>query len=299
MPNVLSKLRPYLQVDKQVMLNDQGLPEYAPSHYTEGMRANIAFLENPEWCQYYFDTHHRDETFRSRWLAVTGSWDDKVVVDVGCGPGNVYATIGGAPSTLIGVDISPRALKMAETVGYVPLLADAHHLPLVDRCADIVMLNATLHHCDDMAQVLKEASRLVKPGGILLADQDPQRSAWNFMGLGLWLRQIRFPLYRLMRSPHYLPEDHRIARYATELHNQKPGDGLELDFYRQVLEPLGFQVKVYPHNHDLGSEVLRGEFGQGSWRFRLSQRLSGIDSKSASGAQSLICIATHDSKHIG
>lgn len=293
MSNVISKLRPYLKAHECIHLNDQGLPEHPLPHYTKGMRANIAFLENPEWCQYYFDTHHRDETFRSRWSAVTGSWDDKVVVDVGCGPGNVYATLGGNPKMLIGVDISPRALKMAADVGYVPLLADAHNLPLVDNCADIVMLNATLHHCDDMAQVLTEAARLVKPGGILLTDQDPQRSAWHFMGLGLWLRQIRFPVYWLMQSPHYLPEDHRIARHATEVHHQKPGDGLEADFYRHVLEPLGFRVNVQAHNHDLGAEVLQGKFGKGSWRFRLSQRLSGIDCESAAGAQSLICFATH------
>lgn len=293
MPNVLSKLRPYLQIDQQVELNDQGIPEHTPSHYTESMRANIAFLENPDWCQYYFDTHHRDQTFQDRWLAVTGSWDNKVIVDIGCGPGNVYATVGGKPKTLIGVDIAPRALKMAANIGYLPLLADAHHLPIADRCADIVMLNATLHHCDDMAQVLSEASRLVKPGGILLTDQDPQRSAREFVGVGLWLRQIRFPLYRLMRSAHYLPKDHRMARQATEIHNREPGDGIDPEFYEQILKPLGFEVKVYPHNHDLGAEVWQGQFGKSTWRLRLSQWLSGIDINSSVSAQSLVCFAKY------
>ncbi len=293
MPDVLSELRPYLKTDKDIKLNAQGITEDRFSNYTEGMRANVAFLENPEWCQYYFDTHHRDETFRARWLAATGSWDNKIVVDIGCGPGNVYATVGDKPKIVIGVDIAPRALKMAQAVGYLPLLADAHILPIVDRCYDFVVLNASLHHCDNMKQVLTEAARLVKPGGMLLTDQDPQRSAWNFRGLGLWIRQLRFPLYRVMNSPHYLPREQRIARQATEIHNREPGDGLEPDFYRQVLKPLGFDVNVYAHNHDLGAEVLQGEFGRGSWRFRLSQRLSGIDCESASGAQSLICFATY------
>ncbi len=182
---------------------------------------------------------------------------------------------------------------MAEKVGYTPLLADAHHLPLTDNCADIVMLNATLHHCDDMAQVLAEAARLVKPGGILLTDQDPQCSAWDFTGLGLWLRQIRFPLYKLMGSAHYLPREHRIARKATEIHNRKPGDGVEPEFYQQVLGPLGFSVEVHAHNHDLGAEVLQGNFGKGSWRFRLSQWLSGIDPRTEESAQSLLCLATY------
>ncbi|MEA5466805.1 class I SAM-dependent methyltransferase [Leptothoe sp. PORK10 BA2] len=285
-------LRPYLKANERIDFNDQGIPEHRLSNYTEGMQANINFLENREWCQYYFDTHHRVETFRSRWLMATGSWDGKVVVDIGCGPGNVYATVGGHPKALIGVDISPRALKMAAGIGYTPLLADAHDLPLADGCADIVVLNATLHHCDDMARVLAEAARLVKPGGILLTDQDPQRSAWKFRGLGLWLRQIRFPFYRLMHSVHYLPRKYRIARRATEIHNREPGDGLDIGFYYQVLEPLGFIVEVHPHNHDLGAEVLQGEYGRGSERLRLSQWLSGIDVESAAAAQSMICIAT-------
>ncbi|MBT9314756.1 class I SAM-dependent methyltransferase [Leptothoe spongobia] len=291
-PTAVSALWPYLNVSEQIDINEQGIPEHRLSCYSEGMQANITFLENPEWCQYYFDTHHRAETFHARWLTATGSWDDKIVVDIGCGPGNVYATVGGQPKALIGVDISPRALKMAESVGYTPLLADAHNLPLVDRFADIVVLNATLHHCDDMAKVLAEAARLVKPGGILLTDQDPQRSAWNFKGLGLLLRQIRFPFYKMIRSVHYLPREYRLARRATEIHNRKPGDGLDIEFYAQVLEPLGFIVTVHPHNHDLGTEVLKGEYGKGSWRLRLSQWLSGIDIESAAAAQSMICIAT-------
>ena len=88
-----------------------------------------------------------------------------MVVDIGCGPGNVHASLKCSPQLLIGVDVSANALAMAERLGYTPLLADAHALPLVDQFADYVVLNATLHHCDDMTRVLAEAARLVRPGG--------------------------------------------------------------------------------------------------------------------------------------
>lgn len=291
MSDFISVLRPYLEESNRIELNEQGLPAHFIPSYSAGRRANISFLENDEWCAYYFESHHRDEVFRDRWQAVTGSWNGKVVVDVGCGPGNVFATMGGHPQVVIGVDISPGALQMAAQVGYVPLLADAHHLPLVSGFADVVVMSATLHHCDDMAQVLAEGARLVKPGGVLLTDQDPQRSAWEFEGMGLWLRSVRFPLYWLMRSPHYLPKTHRLARYRTEVHNRKPGDGMSRELYEQALNPMGFEWALYPHNHDLGREVLAGEYGRGSWRYRLSQRLSGIDDKSAAAAQSFMCVA--------
>lgn len=38
-----------------------------------------------------------------------------------------------------------------------------------------------------MNKVLVEAARLVRPGGLLISDHDPQRSAWNWKGLGMLL----------------------------------------------------------------------------------------------------------------
>jgi len=92
-----------------------------------------------------------------------GSWDGKIVVDVCCGPGNLFASLGGSPRLVIGIDISKGGLQMAKQLGYIPILADAQHLPLASGFADIVTLNAALHHCDDMAKVLAEAARLVRP----------------------------------------------------------------------------------------------------------------------------------------
>jgi len=46
-------------------------------------------------------------------------------------------------------------------------LGDAHNLPLPPAVADIVILNATIHHCEHMARVIEEAGRLVAPGGLL------------------------------------------------------------------------------------------------------------------------------------
>ena len=162
-----------------------GIVQYPIANPTAVLEANRYYFSHPVWAQEYFDACHRDETFKERWAAALGSWDGKVVVDIGCGPGNLYATLGGNPSLLIGVDISAAALQMAKQLGYTPLLADAHDLPLRSGFADVVVLNATLHHCDDMARVLAEAARLVKPNGLLVTDCDPQKSAWHFRGFGL------------------------------------------------------------------------------------------------------------------
>jgi SAM-dependent methyltransferase len=286
-----SVLENYLADDAHIDWQTEDIPKSIIPMMTRGMQANSYFFGHPKWGKEYFETSHRDEAFKARWRSAMGSWDNKIVVDIGCGPGNVYASVGGSPRLLIGVDISLGALKMAREIGYTPIMADAHHLPFVDGFADIVVANATLHHCDDMSRVLSQAARLVRPGGLLVTDQDTQLSAWKFKGLGLFIRNIRFPLYWLMRSKYYINIDERNARWKTEVHNQRPGDGIVPELYYQVLEPLNFTVKLYPHNHDLGAEVLEGKYGRSPWRLRLAQRLSGINPDTPEAAQSIMCIA--------
>ena len=95
----------------------------------------------------------------------------------------------------------------------------------------------------------------------------------------------------IIKSKHYLSPEYRKARQATETHNRKPGDGITPEVYYRILEPLGFEVKVLPHNHDLGVEVLEGKIGRMSWKRRLAQRLSGINPDTLEAAQSIMCIA--------
>jgi SAM-dependent methyltransferase len=286
-----SSLENYLADDACIDWQTGDIPKSIIPLMTRGMQANSYFFGHPKWGKEYFETSHRSEPFKARWQSAMGSWDNKIVVDIGCGPGNVYASVGGSPRLLIGVDISLGALSMAREIGYTPIMADAHHLPFIDSFADLVVVNATLHHCDDMSRVLSQAARLVRPGGLLFTDQDTQLSAWNFKGIGLFIRNIRFPLYWLIRSKYYIDIEERNARWKTEVQNQRPGDGIVPELYYQVLEPLDFTVKLYPHNHDLGAEVLEGKYGRSPWRLRLAQRLSGINPDTPEAAQSIMCIA--------
>ncbi|MGB3615657.1 MAG: class I SAM-dependent methyltransferase [Elainellaceae cyanobacterium] len=260
--------------------------------YSQGMLANAYFFGHPLWAAKYLRQESNNPFWTSRWREVIPCWDDKVVVDIGCGPGNVYATLGGQPALMIGVDISLDALKMAQHIGYTPLLADAQKLPLKSGFADIVMLNGTIHHCDDMAVVLSEAARLVKPGGLLVTDLDPQVSARNYQGLGLWFDHARrHPIRELMRPSQRRSDFEVKTRVATEIHNFCPGDGITPELYHRVLDPLGFNLAIYPHNHQIGADVFQGHCGKAPWYIRMAQQLSGIKSDQTAAAQSIMCVA--------
>ncbi len=96
------------------------------------------------------------------------------VVDIGCGPGVAarYAARQGA--TVTGVDPAPVMLRVARLrtrrqakVRYVEGAAEA--VPLPDHSATIVWSIATVHHWADIDAGLREAHRLLLPGGRLVA----------------------------------------------------------------------------------------------------------------------------------
>ncbi|MBE9005838.1 methyltransferase domain-containing protein [Fortiea sp. LEGE XX443] len=287
-------LHQYLISEDRIDAEDEGILIGKIPVLTSAIRANSYYFGHPEWANNYFTNCHRDEKFVNLWQAAVGNWHGKIVVDVGCGPGNLYAALKdvcGEPRLLIGVDVSFGALKMAQKIGYTPILSDGQHLPLISGCADIVIANAYLHHCDNMAQALTEAARLVRPGGLLITDHDPQRSAMQLRGLGFLLWQARLPVYCLMKRGGHSTAEEQFWSLATEVHH-KPGDGVTPELYHQTLEPLGFQVKLYPHNHTVGEEVLQGNYGRAFHKFRIAQLLSGINSNSPQAALSLMCVAT-------
>ncbi len=289
-----SQLVSFISSDRQIYTNKDGISIDPEIRYSPSMLANAYFFTHPIYGKKYFDTENRSPEFIDRWRAAIGTLDDKVVIDVGCGPGNLVASLGGNPTMLIGLDISYGALQLAKTLGYLTLLADVQDLPLVSECADVVMLNAVMHHSDDPEKVLREAARLVRPGGILVTDMDPQKGAWDFKGLGLLLYQLRYPLYKLLHSSSYKTQEEHVLRLATEVHNQQPGAGIELSLYETVLSKLGFEVKVCPHNHFVGRDALEGWVGKAPLRFRLGQWLSGIKPGSREAGLSVMCIATRN-----
>ncbi len=256
------------------------------------MVANASFFSHPEFGARYFRSENNSQEFGNRWQAAIGNWDDKIVVDIGCGLGNVYAAVGGSPREILGVDISYGALVNAAKIGYTPILADAHNLPFVDGFADIVTLNAVLHHCDDMAGVLAEAARLVRPGGVLITDEDPLCYLPSDRGVAFLITEARkrFPMYWLPgRAGIYTPPHEEAWRLATEIHNSKPGDGVTPALYLDTLEPLGFEVDLYPHYHNVGDELFQGKMGKLGFKDSLIKLLAGKNAPQA--PQSIACIA--------
>src|SRR5215467_4527792 len=100
------------------------------------------------------------------------------VLDVGCGPGELTflaAKLVGPEGTVIGVDLSPEAIALAQQRAAAAGLTNVHFLTqdltdaelLVDEPVDALIGRLVLQYLPDPALVLRRLAALVKPGGVV------------------------------------------------------------------------------------------------------------------------------------
>jgi SAM-dependent methyltransferase len=105
-----------------------------------------------------------------RWLARAVSADASLVVDLACGSGPMSRELAQPGRTVVGLDLSPAELALAAKRGPGPWLqADALQLPLRDGSVDVVTSSMGLVVVTPLEQVLAEAVRVLRPGGVLAA----------------------------------------------------------------------------------------------------------------------------------
>ena len=108
-----------------------------------------------------------------------------VFLDIGCGSGFLSSLAKEFFTNGMGVDISSAQLRLykKEVPKYCPLLGDITRLSLRDESVDMVASYSVLHHILDYHQVIHEMTRILKKGGILYADFEPN---------SLFHRKMRF-----------------------------------------------------------------------------------------------------------
>lgn len=118
----------------------------------------------------------RSAAWDASWISASEGWDEGAgriiaegiapVLDVGCGSGG-YAARLPPESRWIGVDSSPTMLSQVAARPVVR--ADARRLPFRDGSVGGVLCRNMLYHFENPRAVMLEARRVLRPGGLFLA----------------------------------------------------------------------------------------------------------------------------------
>jgi SAM-dependent methyltransferase len=114
------------------------------------------------------------------------------VADLGCGEGYLTVETSRWASRVIAMDRSADVLKRARALAsrrkvtnVIWKRGELERLPLRDGSVDVALFSQALHHADDPGQAMREAVRILAPGGrVLVLDLREHREAWVRERLG-------------------------------------------------------------------------------------------------------------------
>lgn len=96
------------------------------------------------------------------------------LLDLGCGPGSISLDLAEWVGSVIGIDAAPEAIARADddrdrrgVHSATFAVGDVYDIPFEDNQFDVVYAHQLLQHLADPVAVLREARRVLKPGGVL------------------------------------------------------------------------------------------------------------------------------------
>jgi ubiquinone/menaquinone biosynthesis C-methylase UbiE len=105
------------------------------------------------------------------------------MLDIGCGTGFVIDLMRDTFLEIHGIDATRAMLDRVDRTGGNVILHEglAESLPFEDETFDLVTAYSVFHHLADHRPVLAEAHRVLRPGGVLYVDLEPNRMFWQAM----------------------------------------------------------------------------------------------------------------------
>lgn len=190
---------------------------------------------------------HEINPLRLEWINAIAPVADKRVLDVGCGGGILAEAIAKKGATVTGIDLSEKALKVAELHSLESGIAVRYELISAEDLAareagqyDTVTCMEMLEHVPDPSAVVRACAALVKPGGRVFfstLNRNPKSYLFAIIGAEYVLR--------------LLPQGtHDYAKFITpaELSQYSRDAGLNVDAIKgMTYNPF---TKIYSLNQD-------------------------------------------------
>jgi SAM-dependent methyltransferase len=161
------------------------------------------------------------------------------VLDVGCGKGEIAAELHARGFAVTAIDTEREAVLLTRARGVLTREADFAKYDAESTPFDVVLFGRSLHHIHPLASAIERAHALLKPGGLLIAEEldlaamNATTAMWHYDGLalldavGLIPRDpdedARKPLAPLDRWKKEHEHDPRLAERSGASRENSPG----------------------------------------------------------------------------
>lgn len=177
-------------------------------------------------------------------LSLLNPRKDELILDLGCGTGDLTYEISRSGAKVVGMDASAEMIGHAREK-YPSLefrIDDAQKFRLDSRC-DAVFSNATLHWMKDAEGVARSVWNALKPGGRFIAEFGGADNVSNIVNAITDVLTAEYGINAAARNPWYFPS---------------PGE------YSSLLERQGFTIRLV-YYFERPTRLHDGQDGMLSW----------------------------------
>lgn len=186
------------------------------------------------------------------------------VLDLGCGEGH-FASLAFRRPLDVAIDLSAAAVAEAarRRIYGLVVLGDACRMPFGNGVFGSVVSNSSLEHVEEVDDALREAWRVLEPGGVLVATTPTERFAEELLGsalarrLGLEKAGTAYGRYFNRISHHHHAEEPDVWRGRLE------GAGFEVVRHATYFPPSA--LRAFDLCHYLSVPFLVARRTVGTW----------------------------------
>jgi SAM-dependent methyltransferase len=165
-----------------------------------------------------------------------------VLLDVGCGSGEITRGLVERGARVIALDLTTAATSRTRAVNPQALVCkgDALALPLPDNAVDHSVSVGVLHHTPDCFAALAELARVTRPGGLIVVMLYARWTPYHAIYSATAVLRKRVPVTVLERWPHWIWGLARIV-VAAQVGQRLPDRQLKALVADQIWNPtVGF-----------------------------------------------------------
>ena len=170
-----------------------------------------------------------------RILRLSGAGPRSRVLSLGCGIGDTELLLAPAVGELVGVDLSPAAIRQARVDAEAAGIRNAQFvegtLESVGGAFDLIFGIFFLHHLPEaaLAELPDQVMRMLAPGGVFYSLDPSRRRLSGMVG--------RLLIPGLM-AKYQSPDEHELDRGETEALFRRAGFACESGYYDFISSPL-------------------------------------------------------------